>query len=157
MSNILLRAALCSTVLALWGLQVGGMAISDATAAGKELQELTIEVTIKNREFQVSGLSREGYPTAIVVRNTDEVTHGFYSDLFKNVPVRLEGDGYKVEGKLGPSFHVDPGKTMTLYFTKKGAAEGHGSILSPLTRHVIWCDIHEDLKGEVLVVEQRGR
>ncbi len=155
MRAFLLRAVLCSTVLALWGLQVGGMAISDATAAGKEFKELTIEVTVKNMEFHVSGLSREGYPTAIVVHNKDGVTHGFYSDLFKNVPVRLEGDGYKVEGKLGPSFHVDPGKTMTLHFTK-GAAEGHGSILSPLTRHAIWCDIHEDVKGEVMVVEQRG-
>lgn len=132
-----------------------GMAVSDAAAAGKELAELTIQVTIKKMEFHVTGYGREGNPTAIVVRNDDGVTHGFYSPLFKDTSVRLEGDGYQVAGKDGPSFRVDPGKTMTLHFTK-GSAEAPLTMMSPLMRHVIWCDMHPDVKGELFIIERRG-
>src|SRR5579883_712480 len=71
---------------------------------GKEAPELTIQVVIKNMGFHVTGYGREGDPTSIVVRNEDGVTHGFYSPLFKEVSVRLEGDGYQIAGKEGPSF-----------------------------------------------------
>lgn len=135
------------------GPQAGGMAASDATAAVKELPEQTIEVTIKNMEFRVVGYGREGAPTAIVVRNKDGVTHGFYSTLFKDTPVRLEGDGYRVNTKNGPAFRVDSGKTMTLHFTKGGGG-GSFSPLNPLISYGIWCDIlPDDMKGEVLMVE----
>jgi hypothetical protein len=132
-----------------------GAGVTNAAATEKALPELTIEVTIKNMEFHVTGYGREGNPTAIMVRNEDGVTHGFYSPLFKEVPVRLEGDGYQVAGKDGPAFRVDPGKTMTLHFTK-GSAEAPLTMMSPLMRHVIWCDMHPDLKGELFIIERRG-
>ncbi len=131
------------------------MAVNDAAAAGKELAELTIQVTIKSMAFHVSGYGQEGNPTAIVVRNEDGVTHGFYSPLFKDTPVRLEGDGYRVEGKDGLAFRVDPGKTMTLHFTK-GSTAAPLTMMSPLMRHVIWCDMHPDVKGELFIIERRG-
>ena len=153
MRNILLSAALCSTVLALGGPQSGGMAVSDATAAVKERPEQSIEVTIKNNEFRVVGYGREGAPTAIVVHNKDAVAHGLYSTLFKDTPVRLAGDGSPVKTKNGPAFRVGPGKTMTLHFTK-GSAENSSSVLSPLVRYGIWCDIlPDDMQGEVVIVE----
>ncbi|GMV50832.1 MAG: hypothetical protein AMXMBFR67_23750 [Nitrospira sp.] len=153
--RVLLTATVCSTALVVGGLLSVGMAVSDAAAAGKELAELTIQVTIKKMEFHVTGYGREGNPTAIVVRNDDGVTHGFYSPLFKDTSVRLEGDGYQVAGKDGPSFRVDPGKTMTLHFTK-GSAEAPLTMMSPLMRHVIWCDMHPDVKGELFIIERRG-
>ena len=103
---------------------------------------MTIQVTIKKMEFHVTGYGREGNPTAIVVRNDDGVTHGFYSPLFKDMPVR-------------PSFRIDPGKTMTLHFTK-GSADAPLTMMSPLMRHVIWCDMHPDVKGELFIIERRG-
>jgi len=150
-----LTAAVCSAALVVAGLLSVGMAVNDAAAAGKELAELTIQVTIKKMEFHVTGYGRERNPTAIVVRNEDGVTHGFYSPLFKDTPVRLEGDGYQVAGKDGPSFRVDPGKTMTLHFTK-GSATAPLTMMSPLMRHVIWCDMHPDVKGELFIIERRG-
>lgn len=36
--------------------------------------------------------------------------------------------------------------TMTLHFTK-GSAEAPLTMMSPLMRHVIWCDMHPDVKG----------
>jgi hypothetical protein len=50
----------------------------------RQRQKVTIQVTIKKMEFHVTGYGREGNPTAIVVRNEDGVTHGFYSPLFKD-------------------------------------------------------------------------
>lgn len=117
--------------------------------------ELTIQVVIKNMGFHVTGYGREGNPTSIVVRNEDGVTHGFYSPLFKEVPVRLEGDGYQIAGKDGPAFRVDPGKTMMLHFIK-GSATAPLTMMSPLMRHVIWCDMHPDVKGELFIIERRG-
>lgn len=117
--------------------------------------EMTIQVIIKNMSFHVTGYGREGNPTSIVVRNEDGVTHGFYSPLFKEVPVRLEGDGYQIAGKDGPSFRLDPGKTMTLHFTK-GSATAPLTMISPIMRHVIWCDMHPEVKGELFIIERRG-
>lgn len=94
------------------------MGVFDVGAAEQAVHELTIQVTIKKMEFHVTGYGREGNPTAIVVWNDDGVTHGFYSPLFKETPVRLEDDGYQVAAKNGPSFRVDPGKTMTLHLRK---------------------------------------
>lgn len=126
-----------------------------AAGTEKALDELTIQVTIKNMGFHVTGYGREGEPTAIAVRNDDGVTHGFYSPLFKETPVRLEGEGYQVTGKEEPSFRLDPGKTMTLHFTK-GAPAAPLTMMSPLRRHVIWCDMHPDVKGELFIIERRG-
>ena len=132
---------------------LGGGAVVAATE--KAVPESTIQVTIKKMEFHVTGYGREGNPTAIVVRNEDGVTHGFYSPLFKGTAVRVEGDGYQVEGTDGPAFRVDPGKTMTLHLTK-GSAEAPLTMMSPLMRHVMWCDMHPDVKGELFIIERRG-
>lgn len=144
-----------STALTLGVLSVAGVEGMCAAATESAVPDLTIQVTVKNMEFHVTGYGREGNPTAIVVRNEDGVTHGFNSPLFKEASVRLEGDGYQVAGKEGPLFRVDPGKTMTLHFTK-GSAAAPLTMLSPLTRHVIWCDMHPDVKGELFIIERRG-
>lgn len=150
-----MTAAFFSTALALGVLVGSGPTVTYAATVEKELPELTIQVAIKNMAFHVTGYGREGNPTTIVVRNDDGVTHGFYSPLFKDMPVRLEGDGYQVAGKDGPSFRLDPGKTMTLHFTK-GSATAPLTMMSPLMRHVIWCDMHPDVKGELFIIERRG-
>ena len=138
-----------------WGLLSGAVTgVAAAATTEQAAPEVTIQVTIKKMEFHVTGYGREGNPTAIVVRNEDGVTHGFYSPLFKDTPVRLEGDGYQVAGKDVPSFRVDPGKTMTLHFTK-GSAEAPLTMMSPLMRHVIWCDMHPDVKGELFIIERK--
>lgn len=145
----------CSIAMAL-GLSLGpGRGGAAVAATEKVVPESTIHVTIKKMEFHVTGYGREGNPTAIVVRNEDGVTHGFYSPLFKDTPVGLEGDGYQVAGRDGPAFRVDPGKTMTLHFTK-GSAEAPLTMMSPLMRYVIWCDMHPEVKGELFIIERKG-
>jgi hypothetical protein len=116
-----------------------------------------VEITIKDREhgYETVGLTMPSHDTVIVVRNMDTVAHGFASKLFKDIAVRVDG-GVEVRGKHFISYHVDPGKTMTLRFStapsnfdpKTGGAES--------LRHALWCDIHPEVKGELYVIETRG-
>ena len=92
-----------------------------------------------NKEYQVKGHTMPGALTAIVLKNNDTVTHGFSSSLFKDVQVRKEGDAVEVKGKGVRSFHVDPGKTATLYFTKGHSAERE------TMQYPFWCDIHANM------------
>jgi hypothetical protein len=114
-------------------------------------QEMKIEVTMKDKEFHVEGHTLPGALTAIVIRNRDNVTHGFISNLFKQVRVRKEGEAEEVTTKKGTkSFHVDPGKVVTLYFTK-----GHSPERETI-QYPFWCDIHDNMRDEFLIVETTG-
>jgi sporulation protein YlmC with PRC-barrel domain len=113
--------------------------------------EMKIEVTMKDKQFHVEGHTLPGSLTTIVIRNQDSVTHGFSSNLFKEVRVRKEGEAEEVMTKKGTqSFHVDPGKTVTLYFTK-----GHSPSRQTI-QYPFWCDMHDNMRDEFLVVETTG-
>ena len=112
--------------------------------------EMKIEVTMKDKAYIVKGHSSPGALTAIVLRNEDTVAHGFSSNLFNNVTVRKEGDAAEVKGHGIKSYHVQPGKSATLYFTK-----GHSKERETL-QYPFWCDMHANMKGEFLVVETTG-
>ena len=128
-----------------------------AQAPGLGAPPSKVEITIKDRHegYETVGFAMPSHDTTIVVRNLDTVTHGFASNLFNNIPVSMEG-GVEVKGKHFRSFHVDPGKTMTLQFATAP------SKFDPLTggaesiRHALWCDIHPEVKGEVYVIESVG-
>lgn len=128
-----------------------------AQAPGMGAARQRLEITIKDRQhgYETVGFTMPDQQTTIVIRNEDNVTHGFASSLFKGIEVGMEG-GLEVRGKNFKSFHVDPGKTMTLRFatapTKFDPATGGAESL----RHAIWCDIHPEVKGEVYVIETRG-
>ena len=126
---------------------VWGDAQSVAQAADPEMK---IEVTMKNGGYIVKGHTTPGTLTAIVLRNEDSMVHGFSSELFKHVSVRKEGDAVEVKGHGVKSFHVQPGKTATLYFTKGSSAERE------TIQYPFWCDIHKTMKGEFLIVETTG-
>jgi len=127
-----------------------------AQAKGMGAPPSKVEITIKDRQhgYETVGITMPSQDTIITVRNEDSVTHGFASTLFKDIKVRAE-NALEVKGKNFRSFHVDPGQTMTLYFstapTKFGPYGGAESL-----RHALWCDIHPEVKGEVYVIETRG-
>ncbi len=116
-----------------------------------------VEITINDREhgYQTMGLTMPSHDTTIVVRNQDTVTHGFASKLFKDIPVRMEG-GVEVRGKNFRSFHVDPGKTMTLRFSTAPSNFDPATGIAESIRHALWCDIHPEVKGELYVIETKG-
>jgi hypothetical protein len=54
------------------------------------------------------------------------MTHGISSPLFKTGVVKKEGDGVEIRGPKGKGFrayHLEPGQTMTLYFSKPSATD----------------------------------
>ncbi|MBI3809074.1 MAG: hypothetical protein HY284_01250 [Nitrospirae bacterium] len=110
-----------------------------------------IEIVAKDKEWKVSGYALKDAPTEIVVRNEDTVTHGFNSSLFKAVKVKVEGAGYRAEGKGPNVYRVDPGKTMILHFSKPDTGMDEGS-----DTYAFWCDLHPHMKGEMFVLSLRG-
>jgi hypothetical protein len=128
-----------------------------AQAPGMGASPSKVEITIKDREhgYKTVGMTMPSQDTTIVVRNEDTVTHGFASNLFKNVPVRVEG-GTEVQGKNFKSFHVDPGKTMTLHFATAPSKSDPATGIAETMRHALWCDIHPEVKGELYVIETKG-
>ena len=94
-------------------------------------------------------------PSKVEIHNKDSVTHGFASNLFKGLPVRVEG-GIEVQGKHFKSYHVDSGKTMTLHFATAPSKFDSATGIAESQRHALWCDIHPEVRGEVYVIETRG-
>src|SRR6476659_2225456 len=134
-----------------------GTGTAYAQAKGMGGAPSKVEITIKDREhgYQTVGMTMPSQDTTIVVHNKDTVTHGFASKLFKDTPVRVDG-GVEVGGKNFKSFHVDPGKTMTLHFMTAPSKFDPATGGAESIRHAIWCDIHPEVKGEVYVIETRG-
>lgn len=116
-----------------------------------------VEITIRDRQhgYETVGLTMPSQDTVIVIHNKDSVTHGFASNLFKGIPVRVEG-GTEVQGRNFKSYHVDPGHTMTLYFATAPSKFDPATGIAESARHALWCDIHPEVKGEVFVIETRG-
>lgn len=134
-----------------------GTGTAYAQAKGMGAPPSKVEITIKDRQhgYETVGLTMPSHDTTIVVHNMDSVTHGFASNLFKGIPVRMEG-GVEIRGKNFKSFHVEPGKTMTLHFATAPSNFDPGTGGAESLRHALWCDIHPEVKGELYVIETRG-
>lgn len=128
-----------------------------AQAPGMGAPPSKVEITVRDREhgYKTVGITMPSQDTTIVIHNQDTVTHGFASKLFKDIPVRVEG-GIELKGKNFRSFHVDPGKTMTLHFSTAPSQFDPATGIAESVRHALWCDIHPEVKGEVYVIETRG-
>jgi plastocyanin len=147
MRGYLSRSLLVPIMLAVGALLGMGMVASAVQSAEPTKK---IEIVAKDKEWKVSGYTLTDAPTEIVVRNEDTTTHGFNSSLFKDVKVKVEGDGYLAKGKGANAYRVDPGKTMTLKFSKADTGSGE----SPT--YAFWCDLHPNMRGEMFVLSLKG-
>ena len=137
---------------------VGAMALTSVSVARAADTEAKIEITISDKGYDVKGQTTPGTLTAIVVRNEGSMTHGISSPLFKSGVVKKEGAGVEIRGPKGKGFrayHLEPGQTMTLYFSKPSTSDPATGI-SETSQVPFWCDIHTHMKGEFLVVETKG-
>ena len=114
-----------------------------------------IEIVMRDRGYDVKGNTHPDSPTAIVLRNQDSETYGFSSPLFKEVAIRKEGDAIEVKKHGVWSYHVAPGKTAILFFTQASYVDPSTGIRET-TQYPFLCDLHTNIKGELLVVETRG-
>ena len=104
--------------------------------------ERRIEIAIRDHAYVlIKPLPiRMGTPTVITIRNEDEVAHGFVSPMLVGVSARMEGDGVAVRTEDEEGFHVDPGKTLMIYFTP-----------DRLGTLPFRCDIHPAMKEKELL------
>jgi hypothetical protein len=148
-----LFVSLASSVIAMAA--AGSVATSVAEAAEAEMK---VEISITDQGYNVKGHTTAGALTAIVVRNQGSMTHGISSPLFKAGVVKKEGSGVEIRGQKGKGFrayHLEPGQTMTLYFQKASQSDPATGI-SETSQVPFWCDIHQHMKGEFLVLETKG-
>jgi hypothetical protein len=117
--------------------------------------EFEVEITDREKGFDFKGWAFSEVPVKIIIRNKNHVTHGFTSPLFNEIPIRMEGQGSEIRGKHFKSFHLDPGKTMTLHFTPP-MKKHHVTGQPEHQYHMVWCDIHPEAKGELHIVETSG-
>jgi hypothetical protein len=106
----------------------------------------------------VKGHTTAGALTAVIVRNDGSMTHGISSPLFKAGVVKKEGSGVEIRGQKGKGFrayHLEPGQTMTLHFQQASQSDPATGI-SETSQVPFWCDIHQHMKGEFLVLETKG-
>jgi hypothetical protein len=139
-------------------LGVGAIALMSVPITLAADAESKVEVTISDQGYNVKGQTTPGALTAIIVRNQGSMTHGISSPLFKAGVVKKEGDGVEIRGQKGKGFrayHLEPGQTMTLYFSKPSTSDPATGI-SETSQVPFWCDIHTHMKGEFLVVETKG-
>lgn len=140
----------------------GGMSIAVATAIPSMVNaadpEMKVEISITDQGYKVKGHTTAGALTAIIVRNEGSMTHGISSPLFKAGVVKKEGSGVEIRGQKGKGFrayHLEPGQTMTLHFQQASQSDPATGI-SETSQVPFWCDIHQHMKGEFLVLETKG-
>lgn len=142
------------TTLAVAAMMLPGAGTNDlfAQASGMAAPEKEVQIVIRDREkgYEVTGASITGVLTKLTVRNRDTVTHGFTSRLFKEVPVKMEGQGQEITGKKIKTFHLDPGQGMTLTFEKAPMVDLYGGEDAQFIG--FGCDIHPHVTGELLLV-----
>ncbi|MBA5868254.1 MAG: hypothetical protein GDA67_16290 [Nitrospira sp. CR1.3] len=144
--------------LAAGGLMLTAVSTVLTSSAQAAEAEMKVDVTITDQGYSVKGHTTPGALTAVVVRNQGSMTHGISSPLFKAGVVKKEGAGVEIRGEKGKGFrayHLEPGQTMTLYFQKEAHADP-GTGISETMQVPFWCDIHQHMKGEFLIVETRG-
>lgn len=140
----------------------GAMSIAVATAipsvADAADPEMKVEISITDQGYKVKGHTTAGALTAVIVRNDGSMTHGISSPLFKAGVVKKEGSGVEIRGQKGKGFrayHLEPGQTMTLHFQQASQSDPATGI-SETSQVPFWCDIHQHMKGEFLVLETKG-
>jgi plastocyanin len=105
-------------------------------------QSNRLDVTIHNYTFEFKGLVlKPDQPAVITLKNLDNVTHGFMSPLLGQQEVEIESKGATTYGKGIRGLHINPGETVTIRFIPMKPG-----------RYQFECDIHPNMKGEILAL-----
>ena len=115
----------------------------DVSSAPPSVQQ-RIEIVIKDKKFflESSVPIQVGQTIEIVVRNHDDVRHGFASPSLLGLLVMGEDEQIVTYGKGVEGFYVNAGKTLIIRID----AERPGTM-------PFHCDLHEHMKGELYVLE----
>lgn len=126
-----------------------GQSVVQATDQG----QMHVDITITDLGYSVKGHTMPDQLTPIIVRNNGTIPHGITSPVFTTAILKKEDDGVEMKDSQGKGYkahHLQPGKTMTLHFSKACTPDRE------TTQVLFWWDLHTHMKGEFLVVETRG-
>ena len=128
-----------------------------------ESPEPDAEVVMTDQKFRIAkGETAKGFMLLagtradIMLKNDDAVAHEFVSSMLYNVPFRLDGNGVFVKLPNAAGVRVDPGRAVRLTFDVPQDTKEFQNLYE-----VFWCNVHgkqhgDKMRGEVLIVEQRG-
>jgi plastocyanin len=130
-------------LLIVLALGVGAVAALHLPAGPASAQQSnTLDVTIRNSTFEFKGMVlKPNQPAVIVLKNLDKITHGFMSTLLGQQEVEIESKGATTYGKGIRGLHINPGETATIRFIPMKPG-----------RYSFECDIHPNMKGEILLL-----
>lgn len=104
--------------------------------------ENRVEVAIRNFAYEVQGSALPpGAPATLILRNTDKVEHGFISLFFQEIDVQVESGGATTFGRGIKGVHIAPGGEVQIRFIPPRPG-----------RITFTCDLHPQMKGEVLLL-----
>jgi FtsP/CotA-like multicopper oxidase with cupredoxin domain len=115
----------------------------DVSSTPQPIQQ-RIEIVIQDKKFFLESFVpiQVGQTIELIVRNHDDVRHGFSSASLLGLLVSGEDEQIVTYGKGVEGFYVNARKTLTIRID----AERPGSI-------PFHCDLHEHMKGELYVLE----
>jgi len=123
-------------ILILGILLVGGTLLSNAQS------QQEVNVTIEGYKFLTSQMPLQLHTDTIIrVKNLDNVRHDFGSQMFLNTLTHVESDGVVTYGKGVEGAYLDPGQEASFRLT-----------LDHPGRFQFQCSIHQDMKGEILLL-----
>ena len=104
--------------------------------------EQQVEVTIKDFTFRTTQMPLQLHASTVIhVKNDDNVRHDFGSSIFHNTPTRVESHGVVTYGdNIGGAF-LEPGQDALFRF-----------VIERPGRYKFQCSIHQDMKGEILLL-----
>ncbi len=104
--------------------------------------EQRIEVSIKNFAFVTKQVPLHlGVATVIAITNEDEERHDFGSTMFEGIPTRVTSGGVVSYGKGIGGVFLDAKKEAVIRFNMERPG-----------RHEFRCSIHQNMKGELLLL-----
>ena len=117
-------------------LLLGGIALSIAQSP----QE--VKVTIEGYRFKTTQMPLQLHTdTLITIKNKDDVRHDFGSSMFLNTLTHVESNGVVTYGKGVEGVYIDPDQETSIHL-----------VLDRPGRFKFQCSIHQDMKGEILLL-----
>lgn len=117
-----------------------------AAVPGSSQEEGVVQIVIRKGAYEFhGGRLVPDAPATVVLRNLDNVRHGFTSPLLKELPVEIEIDGIDTKSRGLEALHLEPEKSATIHFVPNRAG-----------KFTFKCDLHPDMKGELLLLSVEG-
>jgi len=124
------------------GMATVGILLLGGTLLSSAQSQQEVNVTIEGYAFLTTQTPLQLHTDTIIrVKNLDNVRHDFGSQMFLNTLTHVESNGVVTYGKGVEGAYLDPGQEASFRLT-----------LNQSGRFQFECSIHQDMKGEILLL-----